>query len=101
CSYFYTAPATPDIYTLSLHDALPILKNIESSSYKVRKEIQLSTLSTKGDLDASDKKLKKALENIRVELGEFQDTLYAHAQYSVLICLQGMDTAGKDSLIRE
>ncbi|HLT51548.1 MAG TPA: PPK2 family polyphosphate kinase [Arenibacter sp.] len=77
------------------------MKNIESSTYKVQKEIQLSTLSTKGDLDASDKKLKKALENIRVELGEFQDTLYAHAQYSVLICLQGMDTAGKDSLIRE
>src|SRR5690606_3130402 len=101
CSYFYTAPATPDIYTLSLHDALPIMKNIESSTYKVQKEIQLSTLSTKGDLDATDKKLKKELENIRIELGEFQDTLYAHAKYSVLICLQGMDTAGKDSLIRE
>jgi PPK2 family polyphosphate:nucleotide phosphotransferase len=27
--------------------------------------------------------------------------MYAHNKYSVLICLQGMDTAGKDSLIRE
>jgi PPK2 family polyphosphate:nucleotide phosphotransferase len=27
--------------------------------------------------------------------------LYAHGKYSVLICLQGMDTSGKDSLIRE
>jgi PPK2 family polyphosphate:nucleotide phosphotransferase len=27
--------------------------------------------------------------------------MYAHAKYSVLICLQGTDTAGKDSLIRE
>ena len=27
--------------------------------------------------------------------------MYAHGKYSVLICLQGMDTAGKDSLIRE
>jgi PPK2 family polyphosphate:nucleotide phosphotransferase len=27
--------------------------------------------------------------------------MYAHDKYSVLICLQGMDTAGKDSLIRE
>ena len=27
--------------------------------------------------------------------------MYAHNKYGVLICLQGMDTAGKDSLIRE
>jgi PPK2 family polyphosphate:nucleotide phosphotransferase len=27
--------------------------------------------------------------------------MYAHNRYGVLICLQGMDTAGKDSLIRE
>lgn len=77
------------------------MKNIDSSTYKVMEEIRLSTISTKDDLEASDKKLKKTLESVRVELGEFQDTLYAHAQYSVLICLQGMDTAGKDSLIRE
>src|SRR5690242_21953185 len=25
CDFFLTHPATPDIYTLSLHDALPIL----------------------------------------------------------------------------
>jgi PPK2 family polyphosphate:nucleotide phosphotransferase len=27
--------------------------------------------------------------------------MYAHGKYAVLICLQGMDTSGKDSLIRE
>ena len=27
--------------------------------------------------------------------------MYAHNKYSVLVCLQGMDTSGKDSLIRE
>jgi len=27
--------------------------------------------------------------------------MYAHKRYGVLICLQGMDTSGKDSLIRE
>lgn len=27
--------------------------------------------------------------------------MYAHNKYSVLVCIQGMDTAGKDSLIRE
>jgi PPK2 family polyphosphate:nucleotide phosphotransferase len=77
------------------------MDNIEISTYKVSNEIQLSTIPTREDLEVSDKKLKKELENIRIELGEFQDTLYAHAKYSVLICLQGMDTAGKDSLIRE
>lgn len=77
------------------------MKKIEASTYKVSSEIQLATFPTREDLGESDKKLKKALQDIRIELGEFQDTLYAHAKYSVLICLQGMDTAGKDSLIRE
>jgi PPK2 family polyphosphate:nucleotide phosphotransferase len=27
--------------------------------------------------------------------------MYAHGKYAVLMCIQGMDTAGKDSLIRE
>ena len=27
--------------------------------------------------------------------------MYANNRYSVLVCLQGMDTSGKDSLIRE
>ncbi|MEQ3661491.1 MAG: PPK2 family polyphosphate kinase, partial [Flavobacterium sp.] len=37
----------------------------------------------------------------REKLSKVQDKMYAHNKYSVLICLQGMDTAGKDSLIRE
>ena len=77
------------------------MKNIETGTYRVNSEIKLSDLNTREDLESSDKKLRKALESVRIELGEFQDTLYAHAKYSVLICLQGTDTAGKDSLIRE
>ncbi|HUH48211.1 MAG TPA: PPK2 family polyphosphate kinase [Arenibacter sp.] len=77
------------------------MKHIGPSNYKVSGEIELPTIPTLEDLGVSDKKLKKELEHIRIELGAFQDTLYAHAKYSVLICLQGMDTAGKDSLIRE
>ena len=41
------------------------------------------------------------MKSLRKSLGKLQDTMYAHGKYSVLICLQGMDTAGKDSLIRE
>lgn len=77
------------------------MKKVDTKSYKVTSPIILSNLETSGNLKASDKKLNKALEEIREDLGEFQDILYAHGKYSVLICLQGMDTAGKDSLIRE
>ncbi|NER10704.1 polyphosphate:nucleotide phosphotransferase, PPK2 family [Muriicola jejuensis] len=77
------------------------MKKIKSKSYRVEEEVRLSALPTKEDFGESDKKLKKYLEKIRVKLGKFQDVMYAHDKYSVLICLQGMDTAGKDSLIRE
>ena len=36
-----------------------------------------------------------------MDLAEIQNTMYAHGKYAVLICIQGMDTAGKDSIIRE
>jgi len=77
------------------------MKNIEAGTYRVDSEIKLADLNTREDLESSNKKLRKALESVRIELGEFQDILYAHGKYSVLICLQGTDTAGKDSLIRE
>ena len=77
------------------------MDKVDLTHYKVEKKIKLSDFKTVTNLNASNKQLKKGLETIREELGEFQDTLYAHDQYSVLICIQGMDTAGKDSLIRE
>lgn len=45
--------------------------------------------------------LKTELNVYREKLAKLQDTMYAHGRYSALICLQGMDTSGKDSLIRE
>lgn len=65
--------------------------------YKVSKKIELSNFSTKVVDDKAEKKLKK----IRKKLSNLQNTMYAEGKYSVLICLQGMDTSGKDSLIRE
>ncbi len=62
---------------------------------------QLSDRSTTYNLGESEKKIEKALEQTREKLGKLQDTLYAHGKYAVLVCLQGMDTSGKDSLIRE
>ncbi|ADV47709.1 polyphosphate kinase 2 family protein [Cellulophaga sp. E16_2] len=77
------------------------MNKIDIDSYRVKESITLNTAATFENFDADDAKLKKKLEKIRRELGEFQDVLYAHGKYSVLMCLQGMDTSGKDSLIRE
>ncbi|WP_271392707.1 PPK2 family polyphosphate kinase [Aequorivita sinensis] len=77
------------------------MKDIKIEDFKVSESIHIKDTKTKVDLDASEKKLKKALKKTRKELGDLQDTLYAHGKYGVLVCIQGMDTAGKDSLIRE
>ena len=77
------------------------MKDIQAATYKVTEPINIATLPTHQDFNTSKKKLEKELEETREQLGELQDTLYAHGKYAVLVCLQGMDTAGKDSLIRE
>lgn len=77
------------------------MKNIDPQSFKVTSPVSLKSLSTTLDLEASEKEIKSALDLTRDEVGEWQDILYAHGKYSVLVCLQGMDTSGKDSLIRE
>ena len=74
---------------------------LDFTRLRVSKGIKLANCPTKDDLGADNKELKENLVTIREQLGEFQDTLYAHGKYSVLVCLQGTDTAGKDSLIRE
>jgi len=77
------------------------MKKIDITSYKVVSKLKLADINTSENLDSTDKELKKQLEKLREDLGDFQNTLYAHGKYAVLICLQGMDTSGKDSLIRE
>lgn len=77
------------------------MKEILTSNYQVNKEIKLPNNDTSEDFGLSKKELEKNLSKVRKKLGKLQNTLYAHDKYSVLICLQGMDTSGKDSLIRE
>ncbi len=48
-----------------------------------------------------NKNANKQLKQLRKQLAELQDVMYADSKHAVLICLQGMDTSGKDSLIRE
>lgn len=77
------------------------MKNINITDYKVTSPIKLKNKNTFYDLEASKDDIEDELRKVRRKLGEFQDTIYAHNKYSVLVCLQGMDTSGKDSLIRE
>ena len=77
------------------------MKSINTDDFKVVEPIKLSKLPTNLDVGASDEKKENKLENVSEKLSEFQDIMYAHNKYGVLICLQGMDTSGKDSLIRE
>ncbi len=50
--------------------------------------------------DAAQDLLQQMLEKDRAQLNEAQALLAASGQYSILIVLQGMDTAGKDGTIR-
>ncbi len=77
------------------------MKNISPEKFQVSSKINLKEASTRFDLNASEKKINKAIESVRTKLSELQETMYAQGKYGVLVCLQGMDTSGKDSLIRE
>ncbi len=67
------------------------------NKYQVTESIELKNIETKEVIPNAKKKLKK----LRKELSKLQDKMYAEGKYAALICLQGMDTSGKDSLIRE
>lgn len=77
------------------------MKEIKVEDFKIVSTFKLSERSTNIDLGETEEDVEKELRKVRKKLGELQDTMYAHGKYAVLICIQGMDTAGKDSLIRE
>jgi PPK2 family polyphosphate:nucleotide phosphotransferase len=77
------------------------MKSINPDDFKVVDKINLSKLPTNLEIGASDEKKEDKLKNVSEKLSALQDVMYAHNKYGVLICLQGMDTSGKDSLIRE
>ncbi len=77
------------------------MKSINPDDFKVVTPIQLSNIPTELNFDADDDEKEQELLKIQQKLSKRQDAMYAHNRYSFLICLQGMDTSGKDSLIRE
>ncbi len=70
---------------------------MKTNPYQIKSNVSLSEINTLYVEEDAKNRLKK----IRKKISKIQDVMFAHGKYSVLICLQGMDTAGKDSLIRE
>jgi PPK2 family polyphosphate:nucleotide phosphotransferase len=77
------------------------MKSVNINDFKVIDKFEIKNSKTLYNLEAEDDVVEKELKRVRKKLGKLQDTIYAHGKYAVLICIQGMDTAGKDSLIRE
>lgn len=75
------------------------MKSDFSENFLVKDAVDISKLDTeyKGELTKEDG--KSLLEQERVKLRELQEKLYADGSKSLLIVLQAMDAAGKDSLI--
>jgi len=77
------------------------MKSIDPKDFKVVDKIKLKEIPTVLNVKADDDEKEEKLDKVQAKLSDLQDVMYAHNKYSVLICLQGMDTSGKDSLIRE
>jgi PPK2 family polyphosphate:nucleotide phosphotransferase len=77
------------------------MNSINPDDFKVVNPVSLLKKATELQIVATDDEKEEKLDKIQSKLSEWQDVMYAHNKYSVLICLQGMDTSGKDSLIRE
>jgi len=65
------------------------------------KNISMSDLQTKIELDLNQEQIEKRIKKNRKKLAELQETLYAEDRRNVLVVFQAMDAAGKDSTIRE
>ncbi len=70
---------------------------MKTNPYQVIEKVDLNKTKTLEIKEDAKDKLKK----IRKKISKIQNKMYAHGKYSVLICFQGMDTSGKDSLVRE
>lgn len=77
------------------------MKSINIANFKVTGKVDLSKWPTKLSIDTDKDQEEEALDEVQIKLSKKQDAMYAHNRHAFLICLQGMDTSGKDSLIRE
>ncbi len=62
--------------------------------------IKLKEIDTRAPKDWDKKETKDKLEDLLKELDELQNLLFAEAQHSLLVVIQGMDASGKDGTVR-
>lgn len=77
------------------------MKPVNTEEFKITGEFKIGDKPTTVEVSQSELKLAKALKKLSKKLYKLQEMMFANNRYSVLICLQGMDTSGKDSLVRE
>jgi len=77
------------------------MKDVNINDFRISSQIKIEELSTTFNLEAEENEIEKKMNKLSKKLADIQNIMYAHGKYSVLMCIQGMDTAGKDSLIRE
>lgn len=77
------------------------MNTIRPNDFKVVHPIDLRARPTHFDAGADKDQLQERLDELSNDIAKIQEKMYAHSKYGVLIGLQGMDTSGKDSLIRE
>ncbi|KOS06232.1 phosphate:nucleotide phosphotransferase [Flavobacterium akiainvivens] len=77
------------------------MKALHPEDFKVTSRFAIAGCKTSIGHPGTHDELKEALGEVSKQLGKLQDKMYANNRYSVLIVLQGMDTSGKDSLIKQ
>jgi PPK2 family polyphosphate:nucleotide phosphotransferase len=74
--------------------------SVKRQKYFVDESLKLADFPTElKDVCQSDEDYEKLLGEFREELRERQEILFAQGRWSLLVVLQGMDTAGKDGTI--
>lgn len=63
-------------------------------------KIKLSEISTKAPERFNKKQVKKELQQLKYELGQLQNLMFAEGKRSLLIIIQGMDASGKDGAVK-
>lgn len=76
--------------------------DIKKYRVKPNKKVDLEKFSTKKDDSYSKKEVKEEIlpQNLQ-KMFEFQEKLYAENTRAILVVLQAMDAAGKDSLVKK
>ena len=76
--------------------------DIKKYRVKPNKKVDLEKFSTKKDDSYSKKEVKEEIlpENLE-KMFEYQEKLYAENKRGILVVLQAMDAAGKDSLVKK